>query len=1045
MQFYMTRTIGLCFGIVFGIAASASAVDLAQRYPATLDFSEQSEGYEWSSGPQDVWRLKEFQYASGNSFRVTLGPSQVVFGCHGSNVVWASVFPDQPGQIVAGTPGKGEHVTSVWLRFHPGRLGELFPERIVAGQGDASTLPHARRLAAHKMGACWHSGDRVLIPSKNSITFDLETREGPRRFYSLDTDTGKAEYEDFFRTRSLAVPKPLVSETAAEVFDEVWKAFDREYAMFLIKPRADWAKLRQTYRPRAAAARTNQDLATVISEMLDHLEDLHVYVQVDGQYVPGYNRNRPLNANPKALARLIGKITETRHDLDWGRTDDGLGYINIYKLSDIRLPEILDEVLGQMADTKGLILDLRYNGGGDEGLGCQIAGRLLDRRRVYSLSQFRNGPKHADLGEKNERACGPAGPWHYVGPVVVLQGQKTMSSAESFALALAQCPQATTLGDRTAGSSGNPRRLVAGAGIVVNLPQWLDMDPAGKPIDAVGVLPRVKIEAKPEDFRGENDPVLAAALAHLRGRLKAEGPRLGGVLERRPGVPLRADRPRVTSVFPAPGAVGVNPLTEIRIRFDRPMDPNYMYLQADPDNAGNFLRFRLRTSPKYLSETNEFVIPVLMRAGSQYQFSLPLDADLPDTNCFWSRDGVPAAPYSWRFTTRAAVAAAGGPASRVLSVDPPSGAQTGMVASIRVLFDRPMDPEACEPTGSARRLKDGSVPLLSKGVSVPFPIEYDAASHSFTFVALLCGSAKARIELQGLRGADGVQPAPATVEYQVGATLFRAEQEARIAEAGRSAKLREVVEAVRRKRLAIESLEETVRSMLQPSDDHRPNWGCTLYMYAGRFGFQGDRRFYVDETGIARSPYFTSSRVGSDGRECWKFQAGRDPESARERKHVLFCPYEAVDEKKVVICDPFGAKRFPSTKQAIEALRLEYLGEVKREGRNCHRIRSWAGSLHRDDFAAGFWDCIIDAQSLLPVVCDAYASGCTWRYEFLYERVNEPIAQEKFQAPSGADVTREPFKIKAGNVHLDWGVKDCRTCNMGGYGGPGGKNGDGKR
>ena len=331
----------------------------------------------------------------------------------------------------------------------------------------------------------------------------------------------------------------LDKNAALAAFDKVWSAFDREYAMFAVKPRVDWAKLRKAYRPRAAAAKDNQDLAVVIAKMLDHLEDLHVYVQVDGEYVPGYNRNRPLNANPKALASLIGPITSTGHDLTWGRTGDGIGYVNIYKLSDAALPQAFDEVLGQMADTKGLILDLRFNGGGSEPLGCQIAGRLLDRRRVYSLSRYRNGPKHTDLDPKHKRACGPAGPWHYVGPVVVLQGQKTMSSAESFALALAQCPQVTTLGDRTAGSSANPRRVDAGAGIVVNLPRWIDMDPEGKPIDAVGVAPRVKIDAKPEDFSGDQDPVLAAALENLRTRPKTERLPSGGVLKRRPGVPSR--------------------------------------------------------------------------------------------------------------------------------------------------------------------------------------------------------------------------------------------------------------------------------------------------------------------------------------------------------------------------------------------------------------------------------------------------------------------------------------------------------------------------
>jgi hypothetical protein len=82
-----------------------------------------------------------------------------------------------------------------------------------------------------------------------------------------------------------------------------------------------------------------------------------------------------------------------------------------------------------MGDTKGLILDLRWNGGGAEPLGREIVGRFLDRPRVYSCHQLRCGPKHTDLAPKRERQCVPAGPWYYTGPVAVLQGRKTMSSA----------------------------------------------------------------------------------------------------------------------------------------------------------------------------------------------------------------------------------------------------------------------------------------------------------------------------------------------------------------------------------------------------------------------------------------------------------------------------------------------------------------------------------------------------------------------------------------------------------------------------------------
>jgi hypothetical protein len=681
------------------------ASQLTQRYRATLDFSEQPRGYEWTCGPQDVWRLKEFGYALGDVFRIRLGPSQVVFGCHDSNVVWAAIFPEQPGEILAASPGKGEHVTSVWLRFHPARVGELFPNAIVAGQGDASMVAQAKRLAAHKVIACWQSGGLPMIPMRTSLTFDLETREGPRRFYSLDTETRRLLAPvDAFRDRPLPNPKPLDSQAALAVFDKVWNAFDREYAMFAIKPKVDWRKLRETYRPRAAATKSNHELAAVVSEMLDHLEDLHVYVEIDGQYVPGYKRDRPLNANAKATAALIGSLTRAGSDLNWGRTSDRVGYINIHRLVDTGLPDAFDGVLGQMGDTKGLILDLRFNGGGSEPLGRQIAGRFLDRRRVYSLSQYRNGPKHTDLGPKHERTCEPDGPWHYGGPVVVLQGQRTLSSAESFALMLAQCPQAITLGDRTAGSSANPRRIAAGAGIVVNLPRWIDMDPQGKPIDAVGVPPRVKIETRPEDFTGDRDPVLTAALEDVRKRAKSAP--AGKVLEPRPGAPPPVDRPKVVAVSPPDGARDVDPITEIRIRFDRPMNPTAMLLQYshlpgvsdDADSGG----FRLRSAPRYVAEKQEFVVPVTFKPGTLHRLEAQNESwlrHLSRPHGFLSADGVSAAHHAWQFTTRGPKRNPGAPRPRVVSVDPPSGSETSVFTTVRIRFDRPLNVSAPQASG----------------------------------------------------------------------------------------------------------------------------------------------------------------------------------------------------------------------------------------------------------------------------------------------------------------------------------------------------------
>jgi hypothetical protein len=346
----------------------------------------------------------------------------------------------------------------------------------------------------------------------------------------------------------------------------------------------------------------------------------------------------------------------------------------------------------------------------------------------------------------------------------------------------------------------------------------------------------------------------------------------------------------------------------------------------------------------------------------------------------------------------------------VVSVDPPSGAETGLVTAIRVRFDRPMDPRAYE-----------LVDWDKMEISVPFPVEYDASSHCFTFQAMLPRNAKVRIKLGGFRGADGGQPEPATVEYQVGRDMYLPAQQSRIAEAGRSTKLRELIEAVRRNRLAMKSLEETVRTTMLYGDRQHCGWLSDLDVNYGRFGFQGERQFYADVTNIMQfSPVQNvpsyAFRLGSDGRECWFFTLGYDAKKIdynTTKMQVISCPFDAMRDKKVIIGDPFGSKRFSSTGQAIEQLKLEYLGELTHEGKTCHRVRSWTSSLFMNR-AYGICDWLIDARSLLPVVCETMGS----RSEFLYSRINEPIAPEVFQSPTAADLTRKLNKLEEGYDHF---------------------------
>jgi hypothetical protein len=343
---------------------------------------------------------------------------------------------------------------------------------------------------------------------------------------------------------------------------------------------------------------------------------------------------------------------------------------------------VFDSLLPKLDATRGLIIDLRYNGGGSEPLALEISGCFLDEERTYAMTQYRNGPDHDDLSPAHSQRCRPRDPLRYAGPVVVLQGQRTMSSAESFVLMLSQCPQVVTMGDRTAGSSGNPRQLDAGQGITVNLPRWNHLDASGKPFDAIGISPDVTIEAAQEEFTDERDPVLTAALE----RLRSVDPTEVEVLQLRPGAVRSEERPQVVKVSPAMGATDVDPVTEVRIRFDQPMNPAEFFLEwtAARNEVLPEPGFRMRAEAYYDADKYEFTFPVTLTSGSMHRLQLPEERLIAGSSLFKnfrSLQGSAAAPHRWHFQTRGATGDVAAPASQVTAIDPPATSRVSAFTS----------------------------------------------------------------------------------------------------------------------------------------------------------------------------------------------------------------------------------------------------------------------------------------------------------------------------------------------------------------------------
>jgi C-terminal processing protease CtpA/Prc len=237
--------------------------------------------------------------------------------------------------------------------------------------------------------------------------------------------------------------------------------------------------------------------------------------------VPTFAREYEPNWSPDAIARLVPGVREIGDGVWSGRIGDGdgaLGYLQIRTLRNesagalAQVPDVLDELRA----CRGLVLDLRMNGGGNEALAWPIAAWFVDGQPVYAQTRTRDPDTGRWTVADKRRVAGNRPPKRFAGKVAVLIGPQVLSSAEAFALMMRQAENATTIGARTGGSSGNPQAHGLPNGLRVFLPSWQACDADGVCFEGKGIAADIEVAVSREDLAAERDPVLHKAIELLR-------------------------------------------------------------------------------------------------------------------------------------------------------------------------------------------------------------------------------------------------------------------------------------------------------------------------------------------------------------------------------------------------------------------------------------------------------------------------------------------------------------------------------------------------
>ncbi|MDT0454066.1 S41 family peptidase [Streptomyces hesseae] len=344
-------------------------------------------------------------------------------------------------------------------------------------------------------------------------------------------------------------PKP--AKDARAVFDTFWQTYAENYPFFKMKG-VDWQAVRDRYRPHITNRTTDDELFTILTKMVEPLHDGHTYVtRGDCRAKPdncfgGHRADTPFPSEElikKIDASIAAQVGADRLQ-EWGQghgkgkiafaeLPDGTGYLRLtgfvnytddhtFEADSAELDRALDAVFTpqRVRSLRGLVLDLRFNGGGSDRLGLHVAERLTNRPYTAYLKQARNDPGNPGKFTPAEpvRVLPHRGGPVYTGPVALLTGRLTISAGETTTQALmGRAPGVVRIGQNTNGSFSDVLERRLPNEWRFGLPNEVFRDAGtGRSYDGDGIAPDVRTPVFTDaEFAAGRDSALTEARRRL--------------------------------------------------------------------------------------------------------------------------------------------------------------------------------------------------------------------------------------------------------------------------------------------------------------------------------------------------------------------------------------------------------------------------------------------------------------------------------------------------------------------------------------------------
>ncbi|MDR1408405.1 MAG: S41 family peptidase [Tannerella sp.] len=296
-------------------------------------------------------------------------------------------------------------------------------------------------------------------------------------------------------------------------FEALWRIIDEHYCFFEYK-NVDWDEVHAKYGRQVSDTLDKYELFDLLGDMLSELKDGHTNLisSFDVARYWDWYENYPRNFNENIHNSYLGTDYKITGGAKYRRlAGDRIGYMYYGSFSSSISDSGLNEMFMYFKDCKGMIIDVRENGGGSLSYSERIASRFLDEDIVAGYIMHKTGPGHSDFSPLYPIELKPSQYTRWLRPVVVLTNRHSYSATNDFVNKMRYLPQVVVMGDRTGGGSGLPfnSELPNGWRVRFSASPMLDVE---KICTEDGIEPDVRVIMQPDDIDKGRDTLIETAI-----------------------------------------------------------------------------------------------------------------------------------------------------------------------------------------------------------------------------------------------------------------------------------------------------------------------------------------------------------------------------------------------------------------------------------------------------------------------------------------------------------------------------------------------------